>query len=127
MRVFHAPSSLGLLLKVTSTLRLRRSFSSCQYSSPAFNCLPPIAIDRKSTRLNSSHVSISYAVFCLKKKNFHSDTKIRRGARAPSLVRRHTMRPVEPRFDFDAGQNTRITLEVRSARHKAHRRRPRTG
>src|SRR5690348_18361583 len=27
------------------------------------------AIDRKSTRLNSSHPSISYAVFCLKKKN----------------------------------------------------------
>src|SRR5699024_12217980 len=27
-----------------------------------------IGIDRKSTRLNSSHVSISYAVFCLKKK-----------------------------------------------------------
>src|SRR5699024_12147993 len=28
----------------------------------------PFFIDRKSTRLNSSHVSISYAVFCLKKK-----------------------------------------------------------
>src|SRR5207249_6868608 len=28
-----------------------------------------IRLDRKSTRLNSSHVSISYAVFCLKKKN----------------------------------------------------------
>src|SRR3989442_8201457 len=27
-----------------------------------------MAIDRKSTRLNSSHVRISYAVFCLKKK-----------------------------------------------------------
>src|SRR3712207_8352099 len=27
--------------------------------------------DRKSTRLNSSHANISYAVFCLKKKNFH--------------------------------------------------------
>src|SRR5437870_7478571 len=27
------------------------------------------AQDRKSTRLNSSHVAISYAVFCLKKKN----------------------------------------------------------
>src|SRR5438874_4868117 len=26
-------------------------------------------LDRKSTRLNSSHVEISYAVFCLKKKN----------------------------------------------------------
>src|SRR5699024_12517166 len=29
-------------------------------------------LDRKSTRLNSSHVSISYAVFCLKKKTIHS-------------------------------------------------------
>src|SRR5690606_12168615 len=29
----------------------------------------PVARDRKSTRLNSSHVKISYAVFCLKKKN----------------------------------------------------------
>ena len=27
------------------------------------------SLDRKSTRLNSSHVAISYAVFCLKKKN----------------------------------------------------------
>src|SRR5437868_11381424 len=27
-------------------------------------------VDRKSTRLNSSHVSISYAVFCLKKKKY---------------------------------------------------------
>src|SRR5207249_1300081 len=30
------------------------------------------ALDRKSTRLNSSHVSISYAVFCLKKKSQNS-------------------------------------------------------
>src|SRR5690348_17906578 len=29
----------------------------------------PEQLDRKSTRLNSSHPSISYAVFCLKKKN----------------------------------------------------------
>src|SRR5688572_32584714 len=29
---------------------------------------PLIALDRKSTRLNSSHSQISYAVFCLKKK-----------------------------------------------------------
>src|SRR5436309_4898751 len=28
----------------------------------------PLGVDRKSTRLNSSHVKISYAVFCLKKK-----------------------------------------------------------
>src|SRR5689334_24517654 len=30
---------------------------------------PGLDVDRKSTRLNSSHSSISYAVFCLKKKN----------------------------------------------------------
>src|SRR2546430_12180656 len=31
-----------------------------------------IPTDRKSTRLNSSHSQISYAVFCLKKKNHHT-------------------------------------------------------
>src|SRR3712207_8408922 len=30
--------------------------------------------DRKSTRLNSSHANISYAVFCLKKKKTHNST-----------------------------------------------------
>src|SRR5438874_4904391 len=36
-------------------------------------------LDRKSTRLNSSHVEISYAVFCLKKKTkAYSDTAQRR-------------------------------------------------
>src|SRR5690625_6742593 len=36
----------------------------------AFGGTPPLifGLDRKSTRLNSSHVAISYAVFCLKKK-----------------------------------------------------------
>src|SRR5438477_7698326 len=35
-------------------------------------------IDRKSTRLNSSHMSISYAVFCLKKKKKNETRRIRR-------------------------------------------------
>src|SRR5438132_10086072 len=34
----------------------------------ALSCLPRQGRDRKSTRLNSSHTVISYAVFCLKKK-----------------------------------------------------------
>src|SRR6266508_4909614 len=38
------------------------------YYTIAF-CNDPCTIDRKSTRLNSSHVAISYAVFSLKKKN----------------------------------------------------------
>src|SRR2546430_13150240 len=36
--------------------------------------LLPQPIDRKSTRLNSSHSQISYAVFCLKKKKMDSST-----------------------------------------------------
>src|SRR5215471_21170746 len=36
--------------------------------SPGLGSSVPIRRDRKSTRLNSSHVEISYAVFCLKKK-----------------------------------------------------------
>src|SRR5437868_11972123 len=40
------------------------------YESPhSFEVAGKRILDRKSTRLNSSHVSISYAVFCLKKKN----------------------------------------------------------
>src|SRR5436853_5894121 len=35
---------------------------------PRAPCLPAAPEDRKSTRLNSSHLGISYAVFCLKKK-----------------------------------------------------------
>src|SRR5207249_11287655 len=36
----------------------------------------PARLDRKSTRLNSSHVSISYAVFCLKKKKKTDDQQL---------------------------------------------------
>src|SRR5438045_4720400 len=39
-------------------------------------CAAPSRADRKSTRLNSSHLGISYAVFCLKKKK-KNDTRHR--------------------------------------------------
>src|SRR2546430_2840052 len=42
-------------------------YASPRFSSPSTRCLCHIQ-DRKSTRLNSSHSQISYAVFCLKKK-----------------------------------------------------------
>src|SRR5437870_10737217 len=41
--------------------------------------------DRKSTRLNSSHVAISYAVFCLKKKMVHRGTVVRKVIAWPSI------------------------------------------
>src|SRR5690348_17846998 len=40
-----------------------------------------LATDRKSTRLNSSHPSISYAVFCLKKKKKQKQTQSERANR----------------------------------------------
>src|SRR5438874_2908139 len=49
------------------TVRQIRGF--IRLSSPELRYCPAEALrDRKSTRLNSSHVEISYAVFCLKKK-----------------------------------------------------------
>src|SRR5258707_6395874 len=38
---------------------------------------PKISLDRKSTRLNSSHANISYAVFCLRKKEHTSELQSR--------------------------------------------------
>src|SRR2546430_13739745 len=47
-------------------LRVSTALAPCPASSPCD--LPHRKTDRKSTRLNSSHSQISYAVFCLKKK-----------------------------------------------------------
>src|SRR5690606_41489503 len=47
------------------------SRSSTTVSSSRAISMRESSSDRKSTRLNSSHVKISYAVFCLKKKNQH--------------------------------------------------------
>src|SRR5437868_9013622 len=52
------------------TSSMLRGHSGCARTTlPGLLRLARSRSDRKSTRLNSSHVSISYAVFCLKKKN----------------------------------------------------------
>src|SRR3989442_9268413 len=55
------------------TLHCSPGFPITSAASPLPHCTPVLSLqhfrDRKSTRLNSSHVRISYAVFCLKKKN----------------------------------------------------------
>src|SRR5436309_5182528 len=56
--------------------------------------LNEISEDRKSTRLNSSHVKISYAVFCLKKKNKQvqmDDCYFSRNGRFGIWYRTHTL------------------------------------
>src|SRR5438477_5051544 len=45
-----------------------RAYLSKEHVDGVETGCPVAALDRKSTRLNSSHMSISYAVFCLKKK-----------------------------------------------------------
>src|SRR5438445_7883616 len=65
-------------------------------SRPGASAPPREPGDRKSTRLNSSHANISYAVFCLKKKKKgkHSATSMsRRGIREQSSRRRRGVRP----------------------------------
>src|SRR5256885_8647041 len=49
----------------------------CDAAAEAFRSQSKVtvSIDRKSTRLNSSHLVISYAVFCLKKKKTYSFRK----------------------------------------------------
>src|SRR5699024_11688847 len=59
--------------------------------------------DRKSTRLNSSHVSISYAVFCLKKKKQHIHPK--------QNQRPHQPRPHRPRLLLQIRQTDLLTLQ----------------
>src|SRR5437868_10027859 len=57
-------------------------------------------LDRKSTRLNSSHVSISYAVFCLKKKKKKPTASQQLSRKAPktsSHLPPHLCHPRTPR------------------------------
>src|SRR2546427_2868909 len=54
--------------RLRPTARPARAFGSPQPDGPPLRRRSPVQRDRKSTRLNSSHSQISYAVFCLKKK-----------------------------------------------------------
>src|SRR5215813_14280054 len=59
-----------------SRRRARTSVPSEIPSSPSRSASERSGRDRKSTRLNSSHVRISYAVFCLKKKKKKKKTNL---------------------------------------------------
>src|SRR5689334_24178168 len=61
----HPPAQAGAWLEPGATQRNQRR---ADLDAVARRAGPERPEDRKSTRLNSSHSSISYAVFCLKKK-----------------------------------------------------------
>src|SRR5690606_42023259 len=61
---------VGQVADIHHSRKPRTTFEGVQTALQIFDrfSVVPIFLDRKSTRLNSSHVKISYAVFCLKKK-----------------------------------------------------------
>src|SRR2546428_1378375 len=63
-RIFGLETEYG----VTCTYRGQRRLSPDEVARYLFRRVSVAVRDRKSTRLNSSHDQISYAVFCLKKK-----------------------------------------------------------
>src|SRR2546426_2018744 len=69
----------------------RKRCSPRKNSSPSLNSTSP---DRKSTRLNSSHLVISYAVFCLKKKKLHEIPHALNPTRMPVQYVQSSSRPL---------------------------------
>src|SRR5690348_17529895 len=60
--------STDLMRPIRSDKTIYARFDKNDYSIPPNAVGKQLTLDRKSTRLNSNHPSISYAVFCLKKK-----------------------------------------------------------
>src|SRR5436190_14824500 len=74
--------SFRVVAAITTSLENERVTGSCKHSRFKNTCasettFKPPFLDRKSTRLNSSHTVISYAVFCLKKKKKTTKIHIR--------------------------------------------------
>src|SRR5574343_820553 len=65
---FVAAARCGEKRKSTQLMNNAVPETKSSSSNPCAPCGETFASDRKSTRLNSSHITISYAVFCLKKK-----------------------------------------------------------
>src|SRR6266487_5702754 len=84
--------------------------SPCSTRAPPDECRRAWRSDRKSTRLNSSHPSISYAVFCLKKKNVLVEDVVDVPGSAVAVVGRHLF------FFFHATPTTELyTLSLHDA------------
>src|SRR2546427_5439669 len=77
--------------RVRRAIQPEVSYPNLQHRSPRGRHQVPIsqeARDRKSTRLNSSHSQISYAVFCLKKKK---KTKTHTSITSRNISTRHSL------------------------------------
>src|SRR2546430_8311841 len=76
----YYPIAVALTKSVMTTLgkekRERRNLRSGYDAPLVLHAMGDGAVDRKSTRLNSSHSQISYAVFCLKKKKYDDHARL---------------------------------------------------
>src|SRR2546421_791918 len=94
-----------------------------RYVSPSVDCdAAPVwsPEDRKSTRLNSSHDQISYAVFCLKKKNGPDADHPGRKA-VPMGVEPHGIRDAQAPLRPALARNRRRGLRLLAGRGYVHR------
>src|SRR5437773_8791207 len=75
--LFRSVLMVGKLIGLGIVLMLITTFvpKAVHAAGLAADATPEINADRKSTRLNSSHITISYAVFCLKKKKQTNNNK----------------------------------------------------
>src|SRR5256886_3013679 len=100
---------LGVRLLLRSTHGLTPTDAGRDFYEHAKRSIEDVR-DRKSTRLNSSHSQISYAVFCLKKKN-KMKTPIPHTSPYATILHKHTtMRP----------QHTTMTPKLRSTTAPPH-------
>src|SRR5256885_5572434 len=76
----------GVYMRVVKNTLARKALAGTSFESVGPK------LDRKSTRLNSSHLVISYAVFCLKKKSQRDPARHRYGQRAIAHRRRRAAR-----------------------------------
>src|SRR6266702_6227832 len=76
LRLYDYYDAAGIKRDAGSYLRSAILGALLAIADPADWTLAEHATDRKSTRLNSSHVAISYAVFCLKKKRTRGRTML---------------------------------------------------
>src|SRR2546421_8337319 len=112
--------------RVAASSSLKPSSLSTRFARQSFSARDSFfSVDRKSTRLNSSHDQISYAVFCLKKKKtqaiWRSDRTRTDHNRLPDNVYRLLL-PLRPQYHFGFTLASLVSYARRHASRRAEQR-----
>src|SRR5215468_9415639 len=105
----RARSSAGAnSLSPTEVWSSNSTASRNRHDSASLGTSASACADRKSTRLNSSHITISYAVFCLKKKKKTWDVARRRQEQISGLLALTVLQPHLRLVDSQLGLTERL-------------------